>query len=612
MRRLTFALCLLAIFFLAAGTGYPATFEIHQLTENNFDDVCPSVHNGAVAWHVSGAGDYGIYYWDGTSDVGGDPNIQQVPGGRFPSLYNGAIASEGSDGIYYWDGSSVIKVPGSNSTSIWPSLYNGRIAWEHWDSRDIFYWNGITTENVTQNSPYSDNDYSPSLHGGAIAWHGEALDPGTGYPLDPKIYYRRANGTIVEVTQNSTRGGTPSVFNGTIAWKATGGDTGIYYWNGSLDGNGDPTSFDKVTSDSPWGRLCLYNGTIVWSGWDGDDYEIYYWDGSTITQVTNNDTLDLSPSMWGGIIAWQGFDGSDMEIFYAEQTPTNDEPVADAGTDQIVPEGVEVTLDGGGSYDPDVDYPLSYAWEFVSKPEGSEATLSGSGSQDPTFIPDLPGHYSVELVVTDNNGLPSLGEVTTVTAEVDSDLDGVPDQQDNCLSMANPGQEDLDGDGFGDICDNCPDESDPGQEDVDADGLGAACDNCPNVANPDQTDTDGDGIGDACENALCECSLSPDSTTVSRGQTFGFSFTLTNNSHEGQVVGFAVNVTLPSGRTYPRTGYLKRPSWHYIGPHDSNSGSLLQYITVKAPLGHYVYHGYVGSRDAGVYDECHFGFEVME
>jgi hypothetical protein len=38
----------------------------------------------------------------------------------------------------------------------------------------------------------------------------------------------------------------------------------------------------------------------------------------------------------------------------------------------------------------------------------------------------------------------------------DTDGDGIPDAQDNCPAIANPGQADTDGDGVGDACDHCP------------------------------------------------------------------------------------------------------------------------------------------------------------
>ena len=58
---------------------------------------------------------------------------------------------------------------------------------------------------------------------------------------------------------------------------------------------------------------------------------------------------------------------------------------------------------------------------------------------------------------------------------------------------------DSDGDGVPQENDNCPDTPNPGQADVDLDGVGDDCDNCPTMANPDQQDSDNDGTGDACE-----------------------------------------------------------------------------------------------------------------
>jgi hypothetical protein len=43
-----------------------------------------------------------------------------------------------------------------------------------------------------------------------------------------------------------------------------------------------------------------------------------------------------------------------------------------------------------------------------------------------------------------------------VAPGTDTDGDGVPDGEDNCILVPNPGQEDADGDGAGDACDGCP------------------------------------------------------------------------------------------------------------------------------------------------------------
>jgi hypothetical protein len=70
---------------------------------------------------------------------------------------------------------------------------------------------------------------------------------------------------------------------------------------------------------------------------------------------------------------------------------------------------------------------------------------------------------------------------------IDSDGDGVCDDEDNCVNTPNPDQADRDGDGVGDVCDNCPD-----------------------VPNPDQADSNGDGIGDACSAQVAVCDVEPD------------------------------------------------------------------------------------------------------
>ena len=51
----------------------------------------------------------------------------------------------------------------------------------------------------------------------------------------------------------------------------------------------------------------------------------------------------------------------------------------------------------------------------------------------------------------------------------DSDNDGIPDTEDNCPIVANPGQEDADGDSDGDAC----------EDDYDGDGVMNADDVCP-------------------------------------------------------------------------------------------------------------------------------------
>lgn len=132
-----------------------------------------------------------------------------------------------------------------------------------------------------------------------------------------------------------------------------------------------------------------------------------------------------------------------------EIPPPNQAPAADAGADQSVTAGVEVTLQGGGSSDPDAD-PLTFEWRSLSSPGGVTVSLIDGATAQARFTPTTLGAYAFELTVSDGelaardtvlvtvaaaNRVPvvdagtdqsvTLGDVATVTATA-SDPDGDP------------------------------------------------------------------------------------------------------------------------------------------------------------------------------------------
>ena len=94
-------------------------------------------------------------------------------------------------------------------------------------------------------------------------------------------------------------------------------------------------------------------------------------------------------------------------------TPTNQPPVANAGTNQSAAVGQLVQL-SGSCIDVDGDT-TTRTWSFASRPAGSNASLSSTTILNPTFTPDLPGSYQPQLVCNDGH-VDSAPSTVTITA----------------------------------------------------------------------------------------------------------------------------------------------------------------------------------------------------
>jgi len=103
---------------------------------------------------------------------------------------------------------------------------------------------------------------------------------------------------------------------------------------------------------------------------------------------------------------------------------TNRDPIAKAGPDQSVIAGVTVTLHGNGSTDADGDE-LSYSWEMTTWPPNSNTFLEDEASSSPSFVADVAGEYSIQLIVEDgtSDSLPDSVTVTTKTPISDKEVE---------------------------------------------------------------------------------------------------------------------------------------------------------------------------------------------
>ena len=192
---------------------------------------------------------------------------------------------------------------------------------------------------------------------------------------------------------------------------------------------GDPASFPQPGNSPPVADAgqdqTKEEGTTVMldgSGSYDPDGTIasYLWSQTGGVGVTLSDTSAAQPSFTAPAT------GSANEVLTFELTVTddtgqastdicvvtvswiNDPPVANAGSDQTVDVGVNVTLDGSNSSDPDGNL-ASYSW---SQTVGIPVTLSDSSAAKPTFTSPNVGSggesLTFELTVTD-----SLGQTAT-------------------------------------------------------------------------------------------------------------------------------------------------------------------------------------------------------
>jgi YVTN family beta-propeller protein len=96
----------------------------------------------------------------------------------------------------------------------------------------------------------------------------------------------------------------------------------------------------------------------------------------------------------------------------------NTPPAANAGADQAVRAGETVVLDGSASFDDNTaTAALLYQWTITGAPGGSSAVLLGANTQSPSFLADVPGTYSIQLVVTDEGGLSSAPDEVLISSD---------------------------------------------------------------------------------------------------------------------------------------------------------------------------------------------------
>jgi PKD repeat protein len=166
--------------------------------------------------------------------------------------------------------------------------------------------------------------------------------------------------------------------------------------NGPYNGTaGLPVTFDGSGSTDS-------DGTIVAYDWD-------FGDGNTGTGVSPTHTYAAAGTYTVTLTVTDDGGATDSATSTANIVAAPEDPIADPNGPYTGTEGVALTLDGSGSFDPDGGAITAYDWDF-----GDGTTGTGVS---PTHTYAAAGTYTVTLTVVDDEGAISAPVSTTATID---------------------------------------------------------------------------------------------------------------------------------------------------------------------------------------------------
>jgi hypothetical protein len=197
-----------------------------------------------------------------------------------------------------------------------------------------------------------------------------------------------------------------------------------------------------VTLDAS-GSIASDGSTLSYSWTQTAGPEVSITDATTVTPEFKAPTVETERDLIFEVTV-EDENASDTDSTTVTVIPVNEEPIADAGEDRTVAEGMEVELDATESSDPD-DTTLSYSWTQTA---GPTVSLTDAGTATPEFTTPLvedQATLTFEVSVTDGD----VSDTDSVSITIDDNQPPVlPGQENLPQDIDDDGvYEDLDGDG---------------------------------------------------------------------------------------------------------------------------------------------------------------------
>jgi hypothetical protein len=223
-----------------------------QFTDNTTEDAAPDVSDSQVVWQQ----------WDGTD---------------FEVLRS--------------DGASVTPLTSNALLDLTPAIEGPDVAWQEWgggDARILVDQGGapipLTGAGVS--------GWEPDVDDSGVVW---SQGPSLFLPADAVYYW---NGTTTTDIFGSVGGESPALEDGSVAWETA---AGIHLWTGSTT--------VLIPGSAGGHEPSVWGNRVVWHASDGNDDEIFLWNGSTTQQLTDNATDDRNADISGSRVTWESADG---------------------------------------------------------------------------------------------------------------------------------------------------------------------------------------------------------------------------------------------------------------------------------------------------------------
>ena len=210
------------------------------------------------------------------------------------------IGGDGSSDLYVWADGSAVELPSPTFANGNARISGSRIAFQGGDgstsSYELYEWDGSQVVQLT------DND----VLDGPLDYYGDVLGHVQSIDGEFVLHLLGENGSM-SLNRNGVIGEATLVMESWVAWsESDGNDSEVYLW----DGAGIVQLSDNDTIDF----LPEVDGNrAVWVWFDGNDTEILMYDGSEIIQLTDNDINDTNPAVWGNDVVWRGRDSTDIQ-----------------------------------------------------------------------------------------------------------------------------------------------------------------------------------------------------------------------------------------------------------------------------------------------------------